>query len=295
MSKDKFHTKSKQSKFIFWCHTDLPEHYIFIYSTSELGARRRYNTFIWKELRQIIEFQHLIAEKICSIPSNVLKELKIKNNCGVASDDLLNKAGIEWMTKDETVFRCNGKIYRESGLVEKFLKRKKFKYKVLYLFKFKDRPCYKVGISKEIPRRMKEKKGPDNIDLVHFIDTPLSKKLEKNILKQFQKFSLEQEFIGVDEWLEALLLTTFDLYHLEYSKARENHIVSDIYNTLLEHLNQLTQNHKLNASPSNEDINMFNAIRYLIEKGMELRDNEILSNLFKSLTGKRNVNSLSES
>lgn len=274
------HTSSRntsQEKYIFWCHTDLPEEYIFIYSTSELGARRKYKSHAMS-VNFFIEMEHIIAENICSIPPNVIKELKIKTNCGIASDELLSKIGIEYLTEDETVFRYNGKIYKESNVVINHLEINEFEAPSVYLFKLKDRNCFKIGISKNIARRKKEKTSPDQLDLICFINTPLARDLEKRILKQFRKFSLGKEFVGVDDWASDLLIITFNLYHLEYSKVDIDHVASHLFNFMIEKLDQLVQKHKLNTIPTKEDITIARAINHIINKHMEEKDAAILSN-----------------
>lgn len=273
--------KTPKTKFIFWCHTDLPEDYVFIYSSSELGAQRKYRLEV-----NYIDFQHIIAKKICNIPASLFKELKIKKHCDIASDELLKKSGIEFLTKDEKVFRYKGKIFRESNVIERLLTKDRNQIPSIYLFKVKDRNCFKIGNSANIPRRLKETTGPDQLDLITYVQNPSAIRLEKDILKQFKKFSVGKEFVVLDSWGYNLLMATFNLYHLEYHKKKSPHSPSVFFKDTLEKLTQLAETHHNEIPPTETDKKNGNEVIQEIDRRIEEKDNAIWANWCNALMTK---------
>lgn len=265
-TKKKVQQKTAKAKYIYWCHTDLPEDYFFIYGSSALQVKRTYNNLGGFEGND-----HIIVHRICEIPQSILKEMKIKGASDVAEDELVLKSGVEFLHKDGSAFRYEGNIYREAGIFDDKYDKDELR---VYLFKEKEKLRYKVGHSKNVSRRLKELSKPDQLEILFTIPTESARKLEAEVKRCFKKFQVYNEYIEVDEWGSFLLQTIFLLYSTEFSKTDLKHIASEIFKSNLTELKEMVQNHKINATPARDLLEKGTTLHNLIEERSEKLHNE---------------------
>ncbi|MBN9382029.1 MAG: GIY-YIG nuclease family protein [Chitinophagaceae bacterium] len=265
-------------KYLYWCHTDLPEDYDFYYGTSDLQVRRKYDRNM-----QIGGIVHVIAHQVCEIPPALLKELKVKNACGVASNELILRSGIELLHEDWSAFRYNGKIYKEEGFLDSKISMAEGLH--VYLFKVKEKRRYKIGYTKDISRRLRELSRPDQMEIVNAIRTPDAKRLESELIGYFERFQIFNEYIELDVWGAILLIAIFDLYALEFHNTDVDHQRSDMFEYYIGELKLYVDSHKLHAEPSREIMEKVVAICKLVEAKLIASAEKFLADYHKKVFG----------
>jgi hypothetical protein len=256
--KKKAAKKAVKKKFIFWCYANLPEDYIFIYGTSQLQVQKKYNSLGGDEGIENIE-----AHEICEIPGHVQKEMKITRVCDLASEELVLKSGIEFLHKDGSAFRYNGRIYREKGMFDNRYKRKELH---VYLFKMKEHLRFKIGHSTNVSQRLKQLSKPFQLEIEMTIPTLNAKQIEAEILSCFKKFQIYNEYLELDQWTYFILMDMFKLYFTEYSRTGTGHVVSSMFTETLPVLKEAIDGHVINTEPSPERSWKYQKAHFAIEK-----------------------------
>jgi hypothetical protein len=281
--------KPTAKKYIYWCHTNLPEYYDFIYGSKALQVKKKYNLSVLPGTG----VENIIARRICEIPQAVLKKLKIKESCDLAEDDLLFQSGIYFLQKDGSEFRYKGKLYREEGIMdERYNEDGK---PAVYLFQVKERLRFKIGHSQNVGRRLKELSKPDMMVISDVIDTPNAKRLERELIKHFKNFQIYNEYIELDNWGSFLLETTFSVYSLEYHGTAEGHKPSSRFIVFIKLLKPYIENHILNIEPSEDAVAYVSTISKMVKKQSSEEADKIIEDVHRQLFGDKFSSEMEES
>lgn len=256
--KKKTAKKAVKRKFIYWCHNNLPEDFLFIYGTSKLQVQKKYHN-----LGGFEGIENIQAHKICEIPVQVQKEMKITRVCDVAPDELVLKSGIEFLHEDGSAFRFNGRVYREEGL---FDKRYKSKQMHVYLFKMKEHMRFKVGHSTNVSQRLKQLSKPFQLEIEMTIPTLNARQIESEILTCFKKFQIYNEYLELDQWTHFILMDMFRLYFVEYARTDIDHVVSSMFTETLPKLKEAIDGHVIGTEPSEDRVTKYQQAYFAIEK-----------------------------
>jgi Meiotically up-regulated gene 113 len=180
---------------LYWATTPNGFENWFVIAKSEKTAAR------FHELAEGFNRHEAKAKFVCEIAEGLIKKYKLvkaKWPCHELIEDLGGKFDTE---DNPRVVNLNGTVYVEGTFTEAIFFHEIGETEGLYIIKIQNTEKYKIGITKDIKRRIKqfETGNPLNIKLLYFMATKHSRSLEKHLHEVFKKFRTKGEWFNFND------------------------------------------------------------------------------------------------
>ena len=133
--------------------------------------------------------------------NDLVKKYDLKDSNWPSHELIEELGGKIFSTSNPRKVNFSGKIYTEGNCVDAVFFREFGKKAGVYVIKVQNTIKYKIGITKNLKRRLKEFStgNPENIKIVYFIETIHYQSLEKHLHEIFKEYRTSGEWFSLDD------------------------------------------------------------------------------------------------